>query len=95
MSEPTITTQSASTVEVPPAPADTHPVTIEITVKLQAVAIREADGRYSVAVPAIPGCTTMGDDLDDARKNATEAAEGCLEVAYDRNREEAIRNMTE
>ena len=86
-SEPTTTAAAQA--------AEPRAITIEITVKLQAVAVREADGRYSVAVPAVPGCTTMGDDLDDARKNAAEAAEGCLEVAYDRNKEQAIRDMTE
>jgi hypothetical protein len=67
---------------VAPEPSAGPPVTIEIAVKVQ-------------AVPAIPGCTTMGVDLDDARANAIEAAEGCLEVAYDRNRDQAIRDMTE
>ena len=34
---------------------------------------REEDGRYSVAVPALPGCHTWGDSKDHAVEMAREA----------------------
>ena len=34
---------------------------------------READGRYSVWVPDLPGCATMGDTREEALANAREA----------------------
>ena len=40
----------------------------------------EADGGYSVVCPAIPGCVSQGDSLDDALANSREAIVGCLAV---------------
>lgn len=37
------------------------------------VLLREEDGGYVVTVPALPGCLTQGDDLDEALTNAREA----------------------
>ncbi len=48
--------------------------------KLNVIYQREEDGRYSVAVPALPGCYSCGDTLEEARANIREAAEGWLEV---------------
>lgn len=53
--------------------------------KLRIVIHREEDGRYSVAVPALPGCYSCGDTLDEARTNIREAAEGWLDANNDRN----------
>ena len=33
----------------------------------------EADGGYSVSVPALPGCFSQGDNFEDALKNIKEA----------------------
>lgn len=41
----------------------------EFTVVLE----READGRYSVYVPDLPGCASMGDTRPEALKNIREA----------------------
>ncbi|MBI1884847.1 MAG: type II toxin-antitoxin system HicB family antitoxin [Chloroflexi bacterium] len=46
----------------------------------------EADGGYSVVCPAIPGCVSQGDSLDEALANIREAILGCLHVG----KEEAI-----
>ena len=51
--------------------------------KLKVVFHREADGRFSVAVPALPGCYSCGDTLDEARANIREAAEGWLDANGD------------
>lgn len=43
----------------------------------------EAEGGYSVIIPALPGCVTQGETVSEALANAREAAEGWLEVARD------------
>jgi len=40
----------------------------------------EVDGGYSVVCPAIPGCVSQGDTLDEALANIREAILLCLEV---------------
>ena len=37
------------------------------------VVLNEADGRYSVIVPALPGCATWGENLPEALRMAEEA----------------------
>ena len=39
----------------------------------------EEDGGYVVECPAIPGCISEGDTVEDALANIKEAIEGCLE----------------
>jgi predicted RNase H-like HicB family nuclease len=53
--------------------------------KVRVVFHREEDGRFSVAVPALPGCYSCGDTLDEARANIREAAEGWLDANSDHN----------
>ena len=51
--------------------------------KLQIV-IREAEeGGYWAEVPAIPGCATQGDNIEELLKNVREAVEACLSVSVD------------
>ena len=40
----------------------------------------EADGGYSVVCPALPGCVSQGDSLDEALVNIREAILLCLDV---------------
>ena len=40
----------------------------------------EADGGYSVVCPALPGCVSQGDSLDEALANIREAILLCLDV---------------
>ncbi len=40
----------------------------------------EVDGGYSVVCPAISGCVSQGDSLDEALANVREAILLCLEV---------------
>lgn len=42
--------------------------------------IHEEDGRYWAEIPAMPGCLTEGDTLDEVRANIVEAAQGWLEA---------------
>ena len=39
----------------------------------------EEDGGYTAECPAIPGCLSEGDTVDQALANIKEAIEGCLE----------------
>ena len=45
------------------------------------VIVHEADeGGYWAEVPAIPGCATQGDSLEELLGNLYEAVEGCFSV---------------
>lgn len=39
----------------------------------------EPEGGYTVTCPALPGLVTYGASLEEARENAAEAIQGCLE----------------
>ena len=53
--------------------------------KLTVIFRREEDGRYSVALPALPGCYSCGDTIEEARANIREAAEGWLDANNSRH----------
>jgi predicted RNase H-like HicB family nuclease len=40
----------------------------------------EEVGGYNVTVPALPGCYTQGDSIEEALANAREAIEGFIET---------------
>jgi len=45
------------------------------------VVVHEAEeGGYWAEVPAIPGCATQGDTIEELMRNVREAVEGCLSV---------------
>lgn len=46
--------------------------------KLKAIVHEAEEGGYWAEVPAIPGCATQGDTLEELKKNLHEAVEGCL-----------------
>lgn len=48
--------------------------------KLKVVVHEAEEGGYWAEVPAIPGCATQGEPLEDLMKNVHEAVEGCLSV---------------
>ncbi len=50
------------------------------------VIIREdkEDGGYNVSCPALPGCHSHGDTIEEALENIKEAIEGYLEVLNER-----------
>ena len=59
-------------------------VVVDVTVKLSAIVRPEPDaGGYSASIPALPGCHTQGETLDEVRSNLREAAEGWLAVAHE------------
>jgi predicted RNase H-like HicB family nuclease len=57
--------------------------------KLKVLLHPEADGGYSVSVPAMPGCHSQGDTLDEALANIREAADLWIEVQSERAAREA------
>lgn len=61
-----------------------EPIVVEVTVNLSAVVRPEPEaGGYSASIPALPGCHTQGETLDEVRGNLREAAEGWLAVAHE------------
>ena len=48
--------------------------------RLKVVVHEAEEGGYWAEVPAIPGCATQGDTLEELMKNVREAVEGCLSV---------------
>jgi predicted RNase H-like HicB family nuclease len=60
------------------------PIVVDVAVILAAIVRPEPDaGGYSASIPALPGCHTQGETLDEVRANLREAAEGWLAVAHD------------
>ncbi len=48
--------------------------------KIKVVVHEAEEGGYWAEVPAIPGCASQGDTLEELMKNVHEAVEGCLSV---------------
>jgi predicted RNase H-like HicB family nuclease len=60
------------------------PLAVDVAVVLTAIVRPEPDaGGYSASIPALPGCHTQGETLDEVRANLREAAEGWLAVAHE------------
>ena len=51
--------------------------------KIKAVIHPAEEGGYWAEVPALPGCITEGDTMDEVLVNLKDAIEGWLEVAND------------
>ncbi|GAB4021134.1 type II toxin-antitoxin system HicB family antitoxin [Spirosoma koreense] len=50
------------------------------TLNYRLILTPEPEGGYTVRVPAIRGCVTYGETLEEAIAMARDAIEGCLEV---------------
>ena len=48
--------------------------------KIKVVVHEAEEGGYWGEVPAIPGCATQGETVEELLKNLHEAVEGCLSV---------------
>lgn len=48
--------------------------------KIKVVVHEAEEGGFWAEVPAIPGCATQGENLDELLANLHEAIEGCLSV---------------
>jgi predicted RNase H-like HicB family nuclease len=49
-------------------------------VKIKVVVHDAEEGGFWAEVPAIPGCATQGETMDELLRNLHEAIEGCLSV---------------
>jgi predicted RNase H-like HicB family nuclease len=47
---------------------------------VKAIIHEDAAGGYWAEVPALPGCATQGETMDELLANLREAIEGCLSV---------------
>ncbi|MEY3866358.1 MAG: hypothetical protein RLZZ338_249 [Cyanobacteriota bacterium] len=52
--------------------------------KIRAIIHPAEEGGYWAEVPALPGCITEGDTLEEVMINLKDAIQGCLEVANSR-----------
>jgi predicted RNase H-like HicB family nuclease len=48
--------------------------------KIKVVVHEAEEGGYWAEVPAIPGCATQGETMEELLRNVREAIEGCLSV---------------
>ena len=48
--------------------------------KIKAVVHKAEEGGYWAEVPALPGCVTQAESMDELRRNLREAIEGWLEA---------------
>ena len=53
--------------------------------KIKAVIHEAEEGGYWAEVPAIPGCATQGDTIEELLANLREAIEGCPSVDSERD----------
>ena len=51
--------------------------------KIKAIVHQAVEGGYWAEVPALPGCITEGDTIEELENNLKDAIEGWLEVAND------------
>jgi predicted RNase H-like HicB family nuclease len=63
---------------------ETAPIPVQFTVSLTALVYPEPEaGGYSAEVPALPGCYTQGETVEEIQANLREAAEGWLDSVHD------------
>jgi len=55
------------------------------------VILEDESGGYVALVPALPGCHTQGDTIDEVLRNVKEAIELYLETLSDEEKEELLR----
>ena len=64
--------------------APIRPLTMRFSVSLTALVHPEPEsGGFSAEVPALPGCYTQGETLEEVQANLIEAAEGWLGSVHD------------
>ena len=63
--------------------------------KVKVVVHEEPEGGYWAEVPAIPGCATQGETLEELLQNLYEAVEGCLSVDIDHPSDETSSRVIE
>jgi len=64
-------------------------------VKIKVVVHEAEEGGFWAEVPAIPGCATQGETMDELLRNVHEAIEGCLSVDVYQPRPDDKRRILE
>jgi predicted RNase H-like HicB family nuclease len=57
--------------------------------KLRAFIYKAEEGGYWAKVPAVPGCVSQGETLEEVKANIRDALEGCLTVREEMALQEA------
>jgi predicted RNase H-like HicB family nuclease len=63
--------------------------------KIRAIIHPAEEGGYWAEVPALPGCITEGDTMEEIMANLKDAIEGWLDVANSRNVVESTDQVVE
>jgi predicted RNase H-like HicB family nuclease len=63
--------------------------------KIKAIIHPAEEGGYWAEVPALPGCITEGDSMEEVMANLKDAIEGWLHVANSRNAIESTDQVVE
>lgn len=63
--------------------------------KIKAIVHQAEEGGYWAEVPALPGCITEGDTMEELENNLKDAIEGWLEVANNNYAEEGNTQILE
>jgi predicted RNase H-like HicB family nuclease len=63
--------------------------------KIKAIIHPAEEGGYWAEVPALPGCITEGDTMEEVMANLKDAIEGWLDVANSRNAIEPADQVVE
>jgi predicted RNase H-like HicB family nuclease len=63
--------------------------------KIKAIIHQAEEGGYWAEVPALPGCITEGDTLEEVLDNLKDAIEGWLEVANESRQPEPMSKVVE
>jgi predicted RNase H-like HicB family nuclease len=63
--------------------------------KIRAIVHPAEEGGYWAEVPALPGCVTEGETMEEVMANLKDAIEGWLEVANRREVGEAVDQVVE
>ncbi len=63
--------------------------------KLKVLVHPAEEGGYWAEIPALPGCVSEGETLDETLSNIREAAEGWLEVSAERTETDSQTQVVE
>jgi len=63
--------------------------------KLKVVVHRAEEGGFWAEVPAIPGCVSQGETMEELKENVLQAIEGCLSVEFDSERGDDVSEVIE
>ena len=63
--------------------------------KIKVVVHEAEEGGFWAEVPAIPGCASQGETMDELLRNVQEAVEGCLSIDVAESKSDPKRRVLE